>query len=264
MLVASSEAATIATTALSAALKLLASPIGIAAIMGIATAIGFIQAQAEEAKQQAQEAFDEAQSHLEQIEALRDKTSAFGEKYNAFKESGEGGGELTQQARDIAQALKDAGAEEQANAIYLATLKAEAKGTAESFSVLAQEIENAQVEAEKQANKDVIKSSTQVLGNEDVLAKDVFRHQQMIKEYQEELNNLDPLDAGYEAEKERLEGLIDTLQNAKLAQEDLVNAANEYQQAQGKLAGMTVTENQGLNLYAGGQEGSRMNPESAQ
>lgn len=259
--------ATVATSALDKALTALEKHPIIAAIaaalMIVTTVISVIQAQLKQAQQEAQAAFDEAKSNLEQIEALKEKISAFGEKYTAFKETGEGGNELIQQARDIAQALKDAGTEEEANALHLAILSAEAKGTAESFSVLAQEIENAQVKAEKQANENIIESSVKVLGNQNVLAKDVLNHQKMIKEYQEELNNLDPLDAGYDAEKERLEHLIDTLQNAKLAQEDLVNAANEYRQAQGRLAGMTVAENQGLNLYAGGQQGKRMNPEDA-
>lgn len=263
LLVAAEEAATIATTALKTALTLLASPAGIIGIMGIAMAIGLVQAQAEEAKQQALDNLEDAKSALQEIETLKEKTSAFEEKYTAFKEIGEGGDELAQQARDIAQALKDAGAEEEANAIHLATLNAEARGTAESFKELAQEIEKAQIEAEKQANQEIIDSSNKVLENQDTSAKDVLMHQKMIKEYQEELNNLDPLDAGYEKEKERLEHLIDTLKNAKLAQEDLVDAAKAYQEAQGKLAGTTVAENQGLNLYAGGQQGKRMTPDSA-
>lgn len=263
LLVASSEAATIATTALKTALKLLASPAGIAAIMGIATAIGFIQAQAEEAKQQAQEAFDKAKSNFEQIQSLQDKASAFGDKYNIFKESGENGKELIEEAKEIAQALKDAGAEEEASAVHLAILSAEARGTAKSFDILAQEIEKAQSEAEKTANQDIVESSNKVLENQNTSVKDVLLHQKMIKDAQEELNNLDPLDAGYEEERQRLEHLIDSLKNAKLAQEDLVNAANAYQEAQGRLAGMTVAENQGLNLYAGGQQGKRMTPDSA-
>ena len=263
MLVAAEEAATIATTALKTALTLLASPAGIIGIMGIATAIGFVQAQAEEARQQALDNLEDAKSALQEIETLKEKTSVFEEKYTAFKETDEGGNELVQQARDIAQALKDAGAEEEANAIHLATLNAEARGTAESFKELAQEIEKAQIEAEKQANQEIVDSSNKVLENQDTSVKDVLMHQKMIKDTQEELNNLDPLDAGYEKEKERLEHLIDTLKNAKLAQEDLVDAAKAYQEAQGKLAGMTVAENQGLNLYAGGQQGERMTPDSA-
>lgn len=263
MLVASSEAATIATTALKTALTLLASPAGIMAIMGIATAIGVVQAQAEKAKQQIEDTFNEAKSNLEQIQSLQDKVSVFGDKYNIFKESGENGKELIEEAKEIAQALKDAGAEEEASAVHLAILSAEARGTAESFDILAQEIEKAQSEAEKTANQDIVESSNKVLENQNASVKDVLLHQKMIKDAQEELNNLDPLDAGYEEERQRLEHLIDSLKNAKLAQEDLVNAANAYQEAQGRLAGMTVAENQGLNLYAGGQQGKRMTPDSA-
>ena len=190
MLVASSKAATIATTALSAALKLLASPVGIAAIMGIATAIGFIQAQAEEAKQQAQEAFDEAQSKLEQVQSLQESVNNFNEKYNSFKETGEGKQGLVQEAEAIADAMREAGSETQAAAIHLAAIQAEARGTADNFDKLAQEIEKAQFEAEAQANQEVLKTAEETLKIQDTSIEDVMRHQKIIRDAQQELNNL--------------------------------------------------------------------------
>jgi hypothetical protein len=242
-----------ATQGFSAALTFLEKHPVIIALTAIAmaatTIFGIIKGQAEEAKQEAQSAFDEAKSNLDQIEALKEKTSAFGEKYAAFKETGEGGDELTQQARDIAQALKDAGAEEEANAIHLAILRAETRGSADDFNTLADSIENAQNSMSENANNEVIAAADKLLKTEKTSAEDVMRHQSMIKDAQEELNNLDPLDAGYEAEKERLESLISTLKEAKLAEEELVNAAKAKMDSTLDLGAEKVAEAEGQNMH---------------
>lgn len=249
LLVAAEEAATIATTALKTALTLLASPAGIIGIMGIATAIGFVQAQAEEARQQALDNLEDAKSALQEIEALKDKIGTFKEGYDAYKENGEGEDKLIQQANEIAQAMKDAGAEEEANAIHLAALKAEAQGTADNFNALANAIENSQDSMSKNANNEAIAAAEKLLKTENVSAEDVLRHQSMLKEAQEELNNLDPLDAGYEAEKERLEHLIATLKDAKLAEEELVDAANTEMNSKLDIGAQKVAEAEGQNMH---------------
>ena len=242
-----------ATEGFSAALTFLEKHPVIIALTAIAmaatTIFGIIKAQAEEAKQEAQTAFDEAKSNLEQIKALKDRTSAFGEKYEAFKESGEGGKELIEEANEIAQAMKEAGAEEEANTIHLAALRAEARGTADDFSVLASAIENSQGSMSENANNETIAAAEKLLKTENVSAEDVLRHQSMLKEAQEELNNLDPLDAGYEAEKERLEHLIATLKDAKLAEEELVDAANTKMNSTLDIGAQRVAEAEGQNMH---------------
>lgn len=200
-------------------------------------------------KEDAQTAYDEAKSNLEQIEALKDRTSAFGEKYGAFKDSGEGGKELIEEAESIAQAMKEAGAEEEANAIHLAALRAETRGTAEDFNALASAVENSQNSMSENTNNEAIAAAEKLLKTENVSAEDVLRHQSMLKEAQEELNNLDPLDAGYEAEKERLEHLIATLKDAKLAEEDLVDAANTEMNSKLDIGAQRVAEAEGQNMH---------------
>jgi chromosome segregation ATPase len=200
-------------------------------------------------KEDAQSAYDEAKSNLEQIEALKDRTSAFGEKYEAFKDSGEGGKELIEEAENIAQAMKDAGAEEEANVIHLAALRAEARGTADDFNALADTIKNSQSSASETVNNEAIASADKLLATENTSAKEVIEHQEKIKAAQEELNNLDPLDAGYEAEKERLERLIATLKDAKLAEEELVDAANTEMNSKLDIGAQKVAEAEGQNMH---------------
>lgn len=200
-------------------------------------------------KEDAQTAYDEAKSNLEQIEALKDRTSAFGEKYGAFKDSGEGGKELIEEAKSIAQAMKDAGAEEEANAIHLAALRAEARGTIDDFNALADAIEKSQSSASETVNNEAIASADKLLATENTSAKEVIEHQEMIKEAQEELNNLDPLDAGYEAEKERLEHLITTLKDAKIAEEELIDAANTKMNSTLDIGAQRVAEAEGQNMH---------------
>ena len=222
--------------------------------MAATTIFGIIKAQAEEAKQQAQEAFDEAKSKLEQIQSLQQSVSEFNEKYNSYKQTGEGDKDLIEQANAIADAMREAGAEEQANTVHLAAMRAEAAGTAENFDALANSINNAQESMSQDVNAEAITAANKLLETEKVSIEDVIRHQNMLKDAQEELNNLDPWDPNYESQKEQLESLIETLQNAKLAQEELVDAANVAVGA-GVNSGMqeiAKTEGQQMQVYGKG------------
>ena len=200
-------------------------------------------------KLDAQEALDKALSAKEQLQSIKASTDEFSGKYSEFKETGEGGNELIQQAKDIAQAMKDAGAEEEANIVHLAVLRAEARGSADDFSVLANSIKDAQDSMAENTNNEVITAADKLLETEKVSAEEVISHQQQIKDAQEELNNLDPLDAGYEEEKERLEHLIATLKDAKLAEEELVKAAKEKMNATLDLGAEKVAEAEGQNMH---------------
>ena len=145
--------------------------------------------------------------------------------------------------------MKDAGAEEEANIVHLAVLRAEARGSADDFSVLANSIKDAQDSMAENTNNEVITAADKLLETEKVSAEEVISHQQQIKDAQEELNNLDPLDAGYEEEKERLEHLIATLKDAKLAEEELVKAAKEKMNATLDLGAEKVAEAEGQNMH---------------
>lgn len=200
-------------------------------------------------KQDAQEGLNKAISAKEQLQSIKTSTDEFSGKYNEFKETGEGGNELIQQAKDIAQAMKDAGAEEEANTVHLAILRAEARGSADDFNILANSIENAQNSMAENTNNEVITAANKLLETEKFSAEEVMNHQQKIKDAQEELNNLDPLDAGYEEEKKRLESLISTLKDAKIAEEELVNAAKAKMDSTLDLGAEKIAEAEGQKMH---------------
>jgi hypothetical protein len=99
------------------------------------------------------------------------------------------------------------------------------------------------------ANNEAIAAAEKLLKTENVSAEDVLRHQNMLKKAQEELNNLDPLDAGYEAEKERLEHLIATLKDAKLAEEELVDAAKTEMNSKLDIGAQNIADAEGKDMH---------------
>lgn len=59
--------------------------------------------------------------------------------------------------------MQELGASEQANAVHLAALRAEADGTAENFEILAQAINNANTEINNQSYLDTMNAASDIL-----------------------------------------------------------------------------------------------------
>lgn len=103
-----------------------------AAIAAIAVAIGQAQEQAKEAHDQAIADFEEAKNAQQQVADLSTKM----DDWKSKRQSGGDNKELAEEADTLADSLRELGNEEEANAVHLAAIRAEANGTADSFNKL--------------------------------------------------------------------------------------------------------------------------------
>ena len=222
------------------------------AITGVLAAVGIllgtIIAKVNQIRQDAEDAYQESISNLEKIKDLQQSINDFNDKYASFKETGEGGKDLVETAENLALALKEAGAEEEAQQIHLAALRAEAAGTEASYEALSNTINEANQTASNNAYLDTINASAKILQLEGRTLEEVISKEQELKQAQEDLANLDPFAPNYEAQRKELENLIATLKNTIDQTQEAVEAAHALMDAQGELAGNTLANIDGMNL----------------
>ena len=243
-----------ATELLNKALTALKAHPEIFAITAVLTAagilLGTITAKINQIRQDAEDAYQESISNLEKIKDLQQSISDFNDKYSSFKETGEGGKDLVETAENLALALKEAGAEEEAQQIHLAALRAEAAGTEASYEALSNTINEVNQTASNNAYLDTINASAKILQLEGRTLEEVISKEQELKQAQEDLANLDPFDPNYEAQKIQLENLIATLKDTIDQTQEATEAAHALMDAQGELAGNTLANVDGLSMGA--------------
>ena len=241
-----------ATELLNKALTALNAHPEIFAITAVLTAagilLGTIIAKINQIRQDAEDAYQESISNLEKIKDLQQSISDFNDKYASFKETGEGGKDLVETAENLALALKEAGAEEEAQKVHLAALRAEAAGTEASYEALSNTINEANQTASNNAYLDTINASAKILQLEGRTLEEVISKEQELKQAQEDLANLDPFASNYEAQRRELENLIATLKNTIDQTQEATEAAHALMDAQGELAGNTLANVDGMNL----------------
>lgn len=181
-----------------------------AAIAAIAYAVGKAQEEAEKAKQNVLDAYEEAKSKLEEIKSIQEQIEGFNEKYSAFKENGKGKQELIEEAENVAKALKEAGAEEEAQQVALAATTAEVNGTAEAYAELYDVLQRQGTISLDKANVETANDAIKVVYQNDDTLDEIFRKEQELKYSRQQLNNLKLEDPGYELQKHNLEELIET------------------------------------------------------
>ena len=133
-----------------------------AAVAGISALIGAAQEQAEQAHQEAISALEDAKNAQKEIQNLSSSIEEWESKRNSQGENKK----LAQEADELSKTMRELGADEQASAVHLAALRAEAKNTAENFDILAQAINNAQTEMNNQAYLDTMNAANEVLKNQ--------------------------------------------------------------------------------------------------
>lgn len=154
--------ATIATELLGGALTFLTSGPGIALVAALA-AIGFaIHAQAEEAKkahEQAMVDFEEAKNIQQQTTDLSSQIDDWKSKRNTQGNTKE----LAQEADTLADSFKELGNEEEAEALHLAVIRAEANGTTASFNELENALNAANQSMADQSALDTMEAANAIL-----------------------------------------------------------------------------------------------------
>lgn len=151
-----------ATGALATALKFLTGPLGIAlSILGVLAG-----SLLHELSEQAKEAHEEILTTLEDAKDIQQQTQDLSSKIDEWHSKRETQGEtkeLAQDANALADSLKELGNEEEAAAVQLAAIKAEALGTSESFDELGQAMDKAQLSSQNSADLATIEAANAIL-----------------------------------------------------------------------------------------------------
>ena len=242
----------------------IATGFAVAAVAALIGIIGVGVWKLEEAKKKAWEFYETTIEITDKLKELQSSIKEFNDNFSIFEETGENGDKLIEQAEKIADALREAGAEEQAQAIHLAAVRAEAAGTAESFENLANAInDNTALTA---AYENIIQSSADVLNTQNVSFDFIVLKLKEIKELQREIDGLDPWSfdsteafesyrQSLETQKRELEEQISVYEEATTAVEGLINA-------QGALAGIYAADLNGGDTKALGWENQAGPPDA--
>ena len=129
------------------------------AIGAVALAIGAAEEQAKKAHEQVMADFEDAKNAQQQIKDLSSQIDDWQSKRNEQGNTKE----LAQDADTLADSLKELGNEEEAAAIHLAAIRAEALGTAESFEELDQAMEKAQFDSQNNTDLATMEAANAIL-----------------------------------------------------------------------------------------------------
>lgn len=130
-----------------------------AAVAGISALIGAAQEQAEQAHQEAVTALEEAKNAQQQA---KDLSSQIDDWQSKRKDQGNSK-ELAQEADALADSLRELGNEEEAAAVHLAAIRAEANGTAASFNELENALNVANQSMSDQSALDTMEAANAIL-----------------------------------------------------------------------------------------------------
>lgn len=151
-----------ATGALATALKFLTGPLGIVlSILGVLAG-----SLLHELSEQAKEAHQETLAILEDAKNIQQQTTDLSSQIEEWQSKRKNQGntkELTQDADALANSLKELGNEEEAAAVHLAAIRAEASGTSESFDELSQAIDKAQFNSQNNADLATMEAANAIL-----------------------------------------------------------------------------------------------------
>lgn len=156
------EVAAGATGALATALKFLTGPLGIAlSILGVLAG-----SLLHELSEQAKEAHEEILTILEETKNIQQQTIDLSSQIDDWQSKRKDQGntkELAQDADALADSLRELGNEEEAAAIHLAAIRAEASGTSESFDELSQAMDKAQFNSQNNADLATMEAANAIL-----------------------------------------------------------------------------------------------------
>lgn len=130
-----------------------------AAVAGISALVGVAQEQAEQAHQEAISAFEDAKNAQQQVKDLSSQINDWQSKRNEQGNTKE----LAQDADALADSLRDLGNEEEAAAVHLAAIRAEANGTAASFNELENTLNAANQSMSDQSALDTMEAANAIL-----------------------------------------------------------------------------------------------------
>lgn len=237
--------------ALGTVLKFLTGPWGI-----LLTALGAVAGFAwnqyteniKELKEEALEAFDEAQSKLEEMQALQEKVNNFQTNFETRKSEGEGFEGLADEARDLADALVEAGHASESADIRLAATKAAALGTEEAYQELADTVKTASLQAEMDTNTDTQKAAIAVLDTQKADLDEIAQKQATLRDLKEQLNSLDQEDS----RRGVLENRIKELEEFISKNQEAVEAANQLREAQAANVGLQLSQQTSDMVHSSG------------
>ena len=219
-----------------------------AAIAGIGYAVGKAAEEAKKAKEEALEAFDEAQSKLEEMQALQEKVNNFQTNFESKKSEGKGFEGLADEARDLADALKEAGHASEGAEIRLAATKAAALGTEEAYQELANTVKTASLQAEMDTNTDAQRAAMAVLDTQKADLDEIAQKQATLRDLKEQLNNLDQEDS----RRGVLENRIKELEEFISKNQEAVEAANQLREAQAANVGLQLSQQTSDMVHSSG------------
>ena len=130
-----------------------------AAVAGISALIGAAQEQAEQAHQEAISAFEDAKNAQQQVADLSTKI----DEWKSKRQTGGDNEELAKDADTLADSLRELDKIEEANAVHLAAIRTETKGTADSFNELENALDAANQSMSDQSALDAMNAANAVL-----------------------------------------------------------------------------------------------------
>lgn len=219
-----------------------------AAIAGIAFIIGQEAEKAKKAKEEALEAFDEAQAKLKEVQSIREQALSFNDKFESKKTNGEGFKGLADEARDLADALVEAGHASESADIRLAATKAAALGTEEAYQELANAVKGASLQAEMDTNTDTQRAAIAVLDTQKADLDEITQKQATLRDLKEQLNNLDQEDS----RRGVLENRIKELEEFISKNQEAVEAANQLREAQAANVGLQLSQQTSDMVHSSG------------
>lgn len=219
-----------------------------AAIAAVGFAIGQEAEKAKKAKEEALEAFDEAQAKLEEMQSIREQALSFNDKFESKKASGEGFEGLADEARDLADALVEAGHASESADIRLAATKAAALGTEEAYQELADTVKTASLQAEMDTNTDAQKAAIDVLDTQKADLDEIAQKQATLRDLKEQLNSLDQDDS----RRGVLENRIKELEDYISKNQEAVEAANQLREAQAANVGLQLSQETSDMVHSSG------------
>ena len=182
------------------------------------------------------------------MQALQEKVNNFQTNFESKKSEGKGFEGLADEARDLADALKEAGHASESADIRLAATKAAALGTEEAYQELADTVKTASLQAEMDTNTDAQKAAIDVLNTQKADLDEIIQKQATLRDLKEQLNSLDQDDS----RRGVLENRIKELEDYISKNQEAVEAANQLREAQAANVGLQLSQETSDMVHSSG------------